>query len=150
MPVYDLRCTAGHAFIGEFRHRYPDGGAFGPCPCTPAVDGAPCAAPLTQFWTTPDQLRKADGFVTITIGGQRFDTREAWQKHIRQFQRDRPGEEVVVGSVTPAMWRAEAEEVRHELYQDLGVRNEREYANYQAEGMRLKAERANNRNRQRG
>lgn len=125
MPVHDLRCDAAeqHVLLGEFRHRAPDNDDFGPC----THDG--CTGTLHTYWGAPARGRKADAFVPVEVDGRRYDTREAWNGYLKGMQKSHPHLAINVEGASRAANRAEAEEVRHGLYRDNGIRNEADYHN---------------------
>lgn len=121
VPLHDLHCEHGHVQRDHFVKRAPDDNDFGPCP-EPG-----CAAPMRQYWGETHAVRKADLFTPITIEGRHYGTRDEWNAHIAGIQRLNPGREVVVNGETRAGWRAEGENLKHDYYRRIGVRNDREH-----------------------
>lgn len=123
MPVFDLRCDGPdkHVLRDEFRMRAPANDDFGACA------HPNCPGTLRTYWGETHTVRRADGFVPVTIEGKVFDTRESWNAHVRMLERSHPGKEIVIEGASKRRDRADAEDLRHDLYRDNGIRNEREY-----------------------
>ena len=115
VPLHDLKCEAGHVHRDEYVKRVPADDDFGPC-STPD-----CIAPMHQYWGETHNSRKADGFEPKSIDGQKFATRDEWNAHLRKMQLAHPTMEIVVDDASPARWRAEGEENRHEAFRRIGV-----------------------------
>jgi hypothetical protein len=124
MPIFDLRCDGDGAHIvqNEFRHRAPDDLDFGPC----AEPG--CTGHLRTYWGTPDRERKYDAFTPIEMDGIKYDTRSGWEKRLGQIQRAHPETYIEVTGANRAQTRALQDDIRHDLYRDNGIRNEREFS----------------------
>ena len=123
MPVFDLRCSlvATHIVRNEFRMRAPDNDDFGCC-AHPNCEGR-----LHTYWGETHSVRKFDAFVPQVLEGKRFETRESWESHLKHLQKSHPGKDIVVEGASKRLDRADAEDLRHDLYRDNGIKNEREY-----------------------
>jgi len=79
MPIHDLKCKACSATSTETVKAADYPWSFSACACG--------GERIIDFSTWGQTSRRADNYSPITFGGKRYDTRDDWEAHRKQWKR---------------------------------------------------------------